>query len=170
MRRTGQALVVQGDLRHSEPCKRVVKATLERLGTVRVLINNAGALFQRKPVTEINDALPDDILDSNLRAMMRGIRCAVSFMTEAGGIINPTSVAARRGGAPGRPCPPAPRGSSAPRPRVWPRSGWAVGSLSMQHRPASCRGPSTTSLPGRAHSKPCGRRPRRAGWARSTNV
>jgi 3-oxoacyl-[acyl-carrier protein] reductase len=97
----GQALVVQGDLRHGDECARVVKATAERFGTIHVLINNAGALVQRMPITEITDALLDDILDLNVRSMMMCIKHAVPVMTDGGSIINLTSVAARHGGGPG---------------------------------------------------------------------
>ena len=97
----GAALVVQGDLRRSADCERVLKATAERFGAIHVLINNAGALVQRVPITEITDALFDDIIDLNARSMMMCTRYAVPLMTEGGSIINLTSVAARHGGGPG---------------------------------------------------------------------
>ena len=97
----GEAFVVQGDLRQSAECESVVKATAERFGKIDVLINNAGALVQRLPITEINDALFDDIVDLNVRSMMMCTRYAVPFMTDGGCIINLTSVAARHGGGPG---------------------------------------------------------------------
>jgi 3-oxoacyl-[acyl-carrier protein] reductase len=97
----GQALVVQGDLRHTDQCERVVKATGEHFGKIDVLINNAGALVQRIPITELTDALFDDIVDLNVRSMMMCTRYAVPWMADGGSIINLTSVAARHGGGPG---------------------------------------------------------------------
>jgi 3-oxoacyl-[acyl-carrier protein] reductase len=97
----GEAFVVQGDLRQSAECERVVKATAERFGKIDVLINNAGALVQRLPITEITDALFDDIVDLNARSMMMCTKYAVRFMTDGGSIINLTSIAARHGGGPG---------------------------------------------------------------------
>ena len=97
----GEAFVVQGDLRKSADCERVVKSAGERFGRIDVLINNAGALVQRVPITEITDALFDDVVDLNVRSTLMCTRHAVPFMTEGGSIINLTSVAARHGGGPG---------------------------------------------------------------------
>jgi 3-oxoacyl-[acyl-carrier protein] reductase len=97
----GEAFVVQGDLRRSSECERVVKATAERFGRIDVLVNNAGALVQRLPITEITDAVFDDIVDLNMRSMLMCTKYAVPFMTDGGSIINLTSVAARHGGGPG---------------------------------------------------------------------
>lgn len=97
----GQAFVVQGDLHASAACERVVGAVAERFGRIDVLINNAGALVQRIPVTEITDELFDDIVNLNVRSMMMCTRYAVPHMIGGGSIINLTSVAARHGGGPG---------------------------------------------------------------------
>lgn len=97
----GEALVVQGDLRHGAECERVVKAAGERFGRIDVLINNAGALVQRVPITDITDAVLDDIFDLNVRSMMMCIKHAIPWMSGGGSIINLTSVAARHGGGPG---------------------------------------------------------------------
>jgi 3-oxoacyl-[acyl-carrier protein] reductase len=97
----GEAFLVQGDLHASAQCERVVKATAERFGRIDVLINNAGALVRRTPITELTDELFDDVVDLNVRSMMMCTRHAVPFMTQGGSIINLTSVAARHGGGPG---------------------------------------------------------------------
>ena len=47
----GDALTVQGDLRRSADCARVVAAAVERFKSIDVLINNAGALFNPRQVT-----------------------------------------------------------------------------------------------------------------------
>jgi len=97
----GEALVVQGDLRQAAECERVVKATVERFKHIDVLINNAGALVRRMPITEITDELFDDIVDLNVRSMMMCTKYAVPHMVNGGSIINLTSIAARHGGGPG---------------------------------------------------------------------
>ena len=97
----GQAFVVQGDLRRTAGCQRVVEAAAQRFGRIDVLVNNAGALVRRMPIAEISDELFDDIVNLNVRSMMMCTRYAVPFMTDGGSIINLTSVAARHGGGPG---------------------------------------------------------------------
>ena len=97
----GQAFIVQGDLHSSAACERVAGAVAKHFGRIDVLINNAGALVQRIPITEITDELFDDIVDLNVRSMMMCTRYAVPHMIDGGSIINLTSVAARHGGGPG---------------------------------------------------------------------
>ena len=97
----GEAFVVQGDLRHTNECERVVKAAAQRFGRIDILINNAGSMVRRAPVLDITDELFDDVMHLNARSMIMCTRYAVPFMTEGGSIINLTSVAARHGGSPG---------------------------------------------------------------------
>ncbi len=97
----GDAFVLQGDLRKSPECERVVEEAAARLGRIDVLINNAGALVQRQPITEVTDATLDDILDLNVRSMMMCTRYAVPHMAAGSSIINLTSIAASSGGGPG---------------------------------------------------------------------
>ena len=97
----GEALVVQGDLHQSAECERVVKETVNRFKHIDVLINNAGALVRRMPITEITDELFDDIIDLNARSMMMCTKYAVPNMINGGSIINLTSIAAGTGGGPG---------------------------------------------------------------------
>jgi 3-oxoacyl-[acyl-carrier protein] reductase len=97
----GEALVTQGDLRRSADCERVVAETVRRFGRVDVLINNAGALVKRIPITELSDEFFDDIVGLNVRSLLMCTKYAVPHMKEGGGIINLTSVAARTGGGPG---------------------------------------------------------------------
>lgn len=98
----GQALVVQGDLRQSAVCERVVAQTAARFSRIEVLINNAGALVQRVPIDELSDQMFDDIVGLNVRSMMMCTKYAIAHMGGGGNIIiNLTSVAARNGGGPG---------------------------------------------------------------------
>ncbi len=97
----GDALIVQGDLRRSAECERVVTAAVQRFKSIDVLINNAGALVRRVPVTEISDEAFDDVVNLNVRSMVMCTKHAVPHMLNGGSIINVTSVAARHGGGPG---------------------------------------------------------------------
>jgi 3-oxoacyl-[acyl-carrier protein] reductase len=96
----GEAFTIQGDLRRSAECERVVTATAERFKRIDVLVNNAGALVRRVPIAELTDETFDDVVDLNVRSMMMCTRYAVPHMAGGGSIINLTSVAARHGGGP----------------------------------------------------------------------
>lgn len=97
----GEALVVQGDLRRSSECERVVTETVKRFDRIDVLINNAGALVKRVPITDLSDEIFDDIVGLNVRSMLMCTKYAVPHMPKGAAIINLTSVAARTGGGPG---------------------------------------------------------------------
>jgi 3-oxoacyl-[acyl-carrier protein] reductase len=97
----GEALVVQGDLRRSSECERVVTETVKRFDRIDVLINNAGALVKRVPITDLSDEIFDDIVGLNVRSMLMCAKYAVPHMPQGAAIINLTSVAARTGGGPG---------------------------------------------------------------------
>jgi 3-oxoacyl-[acyl-carrier protein] reductase len=97
----GDAFAVQGDLRTSAQCAKVVGEAVARMGRIDVLVNNAGALVQRQPIAELTDAMLDDILDLNVRSMMMCTKYAVSHMAPGSSIINLTSIAASNGGGPG---------------------------------------------------------------------
>lgn len=97
----GDAFVLQGDLRKSAECERVVSEAAKRMGRIDVLINNAGALIKRQAVTELTDAMLDDILDLNVRSMMMCTKYAVPHMASGSSIINLTSISASNGGGPG---------------------------------------------------------------------
>jgi 3-oxoacyl-[acyl-carrier protein] reductase len=97
----GDAFAVQGDLRTSAQCARVVGEAVARMGRIDILVNNAGALVQRQPIAELTDAMLDDILDLNVRSMMMCTKYAVPHMAPGSSIINLTSIAASNGGGPG---------------------------------------------------------------------
>jgi 3-oxoacyl-[acyl-carrier protein] reductase len=96
--------LVTGDVTDSASCRRVVEETVEQLGRIDVLINNAGGLVQRAPIEDITDKLFDEVLSLNVRSVMMCTAAAVVHMRrqgQGGSIINLTSVAARHGGGAG---------------------------------------------------------------------
>lgn len=99
----GEAILLQADVRDSAEIRKAVAAALQAFGRIDVLVNNAGSLVQRVPITELTDALFDEVLHINARSMMAFCREVVPAMRTQGGgaIINVTSVAARHGGGPG---------------------------------------------------------------------
>jgi len=96
-----RAITVQGDLHRTADCGKLVAETVAKFGRIDVLINNAGALVKRVPITEMNDDVFDDVVNLNVRSVLMCTRYAVPHMPEGSSIINLTSVAARNGGGPG---------------------------------------------------------------------
>ena len=100
----GSAFAVQADVRDSAAIRRVVQESHTRLGSIDVLVNNAGGLVQRVPIGEMSDELFDEVLHLNARSTLAFCREVVPLMRAAGkggSIINVSSVAARHGGGPG---------------------------------------------------------------------
>ena len=98
-----EAFIVGGDLRSSTKAREVVAAAAGHFGGLDVLVNNAGGLVQRRPVTEIDDAFFDEVINLNVRSLVAASAAAVPHMRRAGrgSIVNVTSIAARNGGGAG---------------------------------------------------------------------
>jgi 3-oxoacyl-[acyl-carrier protein] reductase len=100
----GSAFAVQGDVRDTAAIRRVVHETQQHLGSIDVLVNNAGGLVKRVPIGELQDELFDEVLHLNARSVLAFCREVVPLMRatgRGGSIINVSSVAARHGGGPG---------------------------------------------------------------------
>jgi 3-oxoacyl-[acyl-carrier protein] reductase len=98
-----EAFLVGGDLRSSTKAREVVAAAAGHFGGLDILVNNAGGLVQRRPVTEIDDAFFDEVINLNVRSLVATSAAAVPHMRRAGrgSIVNVTSIAARNGGGAG---------------------------------------------------------------------
>jgi 3-oxoacyl-[acyl-carrier protein] reductase len=99
----GQASVVAADLARPAEAARLVDEVAARHGRLDVLVNNAGDLLGRMPVTEMTDEQFARVMDLNMGSVFAACRQAVPVMQRqgAGAIVNLTSVAARTGGAGG---------------------------------------------------------------------
>lgn len=99
----GQAFVVGADVGSSEQCGRLVDAALAHYGQIDVLINNAGAMFERALVHETSDEDYQRIMDVNMASAFYLCRRVIPSMLARGrgNIINLSSISARRGGGGG---------------------------------------------------------------------
>jgi 3-oxoacyl-[acyl-carrier protein] reductase len=91
------------DLTEKGSPQKLIDEAIKAFGRIDVIVNNAGSLVARKPLTEIDDALFDQILDINVRQLVHCCRLAADQMVKQkhGNIINVTSIAARQGSSPG---------------------------------------------------------------------
>src|SRR5690606_13587083 len=99
----GRGSVVQADLTDPASATRLVDDVAARHGRLDVLVNNAGDLLGRTPVTAMTDEQFARVMDLNMTSVFAACRQAVPVMQRNGGgaIVNVTSVAARTGGAGG---------------------------------------------------------------------
>ena len=100
----GEGVLVQGDVRQPDAAARIMADAVDAFGRIDVLVNNAGALVKRTPVSEYTDDFLDAVLELNVKQVARFMReAAVQMRNQGGGgsIINVSSIAARHGGGPG---------------------------------------------------------------------
>ncbi|TDD14825.1 glucose 1-dehydrogenase [Kribbella turkmenica] len=99
----GTATVHQADLADPASAGTLIDAVLSKHGRIDVLVNNAGDLVNRSPVTDVPDEEFHRILDVNLTSVFALSRRIVPVFRGQGGgsIINVTSIAGRHGGGGG---------------------------------------------------------------------
>jgi NADP-dependent 3-hydroxy acid dehydrogenase YdfG len=86
------------DVRVREQCEAVVRHTVERFGSLDVLINNSG-LAVPETVEELTEDGWDKVLETNLKGVMWLVRAALPLMSahEFGDIVNISSQAGKHG-------------------------------------------------------------------------
>jgi NAD(P)-dependent dehydrogenase (short-subunit alcohol dehydrogenase family) len=91
----GRPVVLKGDVGVKADVDRAVAATLQRFGTVDILVNCAGVI-RRKPVTETTEADWDYMVDVNLKGVLLACQAVAPAMRRAGRgrIVNITSIGA----------------------------------------------------------------------------
>jgi NAD(P)-dependent dehydrogenase (short-subunit alcohol dehydrogenase family) len=85
----GQAIFVHGDVTSATDCQRAVQQTVDELGGLDVLFNNAG-IIRRATVVETTEAEWDRVMAVNVKSIFLLCKYAVPVMAQAGGgvIIN----------------------------------------------------------------------------------
>ncbi len=98
----GEAIAVYGDVTKQEDIENLVAKTKEAYGDqVDVLVNNAGGLFARKTVEEIDEEFYNLVMNVNLKGTVFVTKAFKSLMNKGGSIVNLASQAGRDGGGPG---------------------------------------------------------------------
>ncbi len=95
-----KAIVIQGDLTKESDAHKVVEETVKALGSLDILINNAGSLIARKKISEIEIDFWNKVMDVNLTSMMYITKFATPHLTKNNNssIVNLASLAGRKGG------------------------------------------------------------------------
>lgn len=100
----GSVEVIQGDIAQIGVAAALVDHATARLGSLDILINNAGTMFGRTEIADASDEQYHQVVDLNIGGVFFASRRAAAVMRErgrGGTIINTTSVAARTGGGGG---------------------------------------------------------------------
>lgn len=96
-------LVVPGDVTNEDDVRNVIDRTLEKFGTLDVMVNNAGyGMF--KPIHEMSAEEFDGMIAVNLRGVFLGTKYALAHMYEqgtGGAIVTISSLAGKNGFAGG---------------------------------------------------------------------
>lgn len=92
----GEALATETDVARASSVEAMVKATLERFGTIDVLVNNAGLVGELKRVHEVSEASWDRVMNVDLKGVFLCSKYVIPTMLakKKGVIINIASVSA----------------------------------------------------------------------------
>jgi len=87
-----RAVLVDGDLADPRHCRSLVARTVEELGRIDILVNNAAYQMTRESLDEIPDEEWDHTIATNLSAMFHLAKAAVPHMRPGSSIIGSSSV------------------------------------------------------------------------------
>ena len=98
-----RVLALSADLTDPDQTKKLVEKSVDFLGGLDILINNAGSLIARRKLDEVDMAFWQKVIDVNVTSMMNVTRCAAPALRAAKGasVVNLASLAGRKGGHPG---------------------------------------------------------------------
>ena len=85
---------IPGDVRVSEDVNNVAEKTIEKYGRIDILVNNAGIPDCHLPAVRLTDEFMEEVLDTDLKGVIRFCRAVLPHMEEAGrgSIVNIASI------------------------------------------------------------------------------
>ncbi|MDB4921529.1 SDR family oxidoreductase [Mucilaginibacter sp.] len=91
-----KCLLFKGDVKDSNFCKDSVEKFVGELGTINILVNNAGMQIPEKEAKAITEGQLEETFRTNIFAYFYFAQAALGYMKEGDNIINTTSVTAYR--------------------------------------------------------------------------
>ncbi len=93
----GKCLVIEGDLKEEAFCRKMVQETVEKLGGLNILVNNAGMQFPKEDPQEVTSEQVHKTFQTNIYPYFYTVHEALKHLKQGDCIINTTSVTAYRG-------------------------------------------------------------------------
>lgn len=98
----GKAIAVKADVSTVRGLKSLKTKTVKAFGDkIHILVNNAGGLFARKTLQELDEEFYDLVMNVNFKSTVFAMQVFEPHMGEGASIINLSSLAARDGGGGG---------------------------------------------------------------------
>jgi NAD(P)-dependent dehydrogenase (short-subunit alcohol dehydrogenase family) len=91
-----QCMLIQGDVKDRDFCRSAVERTVEELGKLNILVNNAGVQMPQKEFKDITEEQLETTFKTNIFAYFHFATAALDYLNEGDTIINTTSVTAYR--------------------------------------------------------------------------
>ncbi len=88
----GECLLLSGDITDKNFSKKIVECTLERFGTINILVNNAGVQYQADSLEEISEEQFDQTMKVNIYGMFYLTKEVLPHLHSGDSIINLSSV------------------------------------------------------------------------------
>jgi len=92
-----KCIVISGDLKDEDFCRKAVISTAEQLGGLNIVVNNAAVQFPAKDFKDITAAQVRETFETNILPFFYVTKEALNYLEEDDSIINTTSVTAYRG-------------------------------------------------------------------------
>jgi NAD(P)-dependent dehydrogenase (short-subunit alcohol dehydrogenase family) len=91
-----KCLLIKGDVKRADFCRKAVEKTVREYGKLNILVNNAGMQFPEKNVKNISDEQLEITFRTNIFAYFYFAEAALEYLQPGDCIINTTSVTAYR--------------------------------------------------------------------------
>lgn len=92
-----KCLLLAGNIREEDFCKKIVEETVKQFGRIDILVNNAGTQTEQKSLEDISTEQLKETFETNIFSMFWVTKYALPHMQKGSSIINTTSVTAYRG-------------------------------------------------------------------------
>lgn len=92
-----ECIILKGDLKSEAFCKKMIAETVDKFGSLNILVNNAAMQFPKKKIEEIESEQVHTTFETNIYPLFYAVTEALKYMKKGDCVINTTSVTAYRG-------------------------------------------------------------------------